>query len=376
MYRGAKVIDVHGHMTTPAEVSRYLNGLLMQRLPSPGPFHTIRMSDDSLEEAQQGHLKRLDEYNIDFQLISPRPASMMHWETDYVQERWCMTTNDIIKRIVDLHPDRFAGVGQLPQNVKKDTRNCLAEFERCVAMGFVGMIVNPDPGAMGEYPGMHHEWWYPLYEIAQKYNAPLMIHPSITRDPRVESVMNNYQVNNMTEEFLATITLEHSKVFKLFPRLKIVVCHFGGAFNRFLMTDDYHYFGNKPLDDNLTFDCCAHDVGFITLGIQQKGVARILFGTEAPGAGSHAKRPPADPVAPGRPADDLVPVIGGLRFLSEDDKIAIFNGNPLRIYAKIKAGIIGTAGKRHRVPFEDVGYPVHGDISGLTPYEPVEGLRI
>jgi hypothetical protein len=33
----------------------------------------------------------------------------------------------------------------------------------------------------------------------------------------------------------------------------------------------------------------------------------------------------------GRPGDDLVPVISNFPFLSEDDKIAIFNKNPQKV---------------------------------------------
>ena len=34
----------------------------------------------------------------------------------------------------------------------------------------------------------------------------------------------------------------------------------------------------------------------------------------------------------GRRGDDLVPIIAGFRFLSEEDKVAIFNTNPLRLF--------------------------------------------
>ena len=201
----------------------------------------------------------------------------------------------------------------------------------------MGAIVNPDPGADGQIPGMNDEYWYPLYAKAQELDVPLMIHPSFSRDQRWDIVPMNYQVNNVIFEFLATITLESSRVFLDFPRLKVHVSHFGGALNRFLMNDESHYFGNKDMGDNLTFDTCAHDIEFIKAAIHQKGVHRTLFGTEAPGAGSHGRRPDDDPLAPGRPGDDLVPIIGGLDTLSEEDKINIFNKNPLRIYSKLKA---------------------------------------
>ncbi|MGH3167736.1 MAG: hypothetical protein ACRDN0_17845, partial [Trebonia sp.] len=56
-----------------------------------------------------------------------------------------------------------------------------------------------------------------------------------------------------------------------------------------------------------------------------RGVPRMLFGTEAPGSG-RAVRPET-----GRTSDDLVPVISGFDFLTEEDKIAIFSANPARV---------------------------------------------
>jgi hypothetical protein len=51
----------------------------------------------------------------------------------------------------------------------------------------------------------------------------------------------------------------------------------------------------------------------------------MLFGTEAPGSG-RAVRPET-----GWTSDDLVPVIGALDFLTEEEKIKIFNENPARV---------------------------------------------
>ena len=54
-------------------------------------------------------------------------------------------------------------------------------------------------------------------------------------------------------------------------------------------------------------------------------VLMMLLGTEAPGSG-RAVRPET-----GRTSDDLVPVIGSFDFLTEEEKIKIFNDNPARV---------------------------------------------
>ena len=114
-----------------------------------------------------------------------------------------------------------------------DTSNCIVEFRRSVEeLGFVGAMINPDPGADRQTPGMNKEYWFPLYEESVRLQAPLIVHPSISRDPRLDGLPSSYQYNNITEETLATLLLENSDVFDRYPELKIVICHCGGALER------------------------------------------------------------------------------------------------------------------------------------------------
>jgi predicted TIM-barrel fold metal-dependent hydrolase len=173
-------------------------------------------------------------------------------------------------------------MAQLPQSKEKDTRNCVVELERCVKeLGFVGAYLNPDPAGDKQTPGVHEEYWYPLYEKAQQLDVPLMVHPSITYDRPLAGIPANYQMNNYLEEFVA-MQLSHGKVFDTFPKLRIVICHCGGGLNRFIPTD--HHIAQIDLSKNLFYDCCA-DVNFLTAAIKQRGVDQTLFGTESPGSG-------------------------------------------------------------------------------------------
>jgi len=343
MYNGQKVIDVHGHMSTPPHFRAYAYNLIALRSPGDGD---VEMSDELMESALGRHLKIMDERSIDLQMISPRPIAMMHWERPFIVEKWTEVTNNVIHRHCQLHPDRFVGIAQLPQNSKLDTRNCIAELERCVKeLGFVGAIVNPDPAGDRQTPGMNNEYWFPLYEKAQELNCPLIIHPSISRDPRIEIIPHNYQYNNLTEEALATLLLEHSNVFEIFPRLKVIVCHCGGALSRFVIRgrrggESGGQAGMavrrrervvRDVSNNLFFDTCAYDKDFLATAIKQRGVERMLFGTEAPGTGTGVINPET-----GKPSDDLVPVIDSIEFLRTEDKMRIFAENARKIFPLLK----------------------------------------
>jgi len=363
MYSGYKVIDVHGHMSTPPSFRAYAFNLIALR--SPGPAG-LDISDEQMEGALKRHLRMLDERGIDLQMISARPVAYMHWEAAFLVDKWSRVTNDVIAQQCRMHPDRYAGIAQLPQNSRVDTSNCVPELERCVTeLGFVGASVNPDPGADRQTPGMNTEYWFPLYKKAQELKAPLIVHPSISRDPRIEVIPHSYQYNNVTEETLATLLLEHTDVFDRFPDLKIVICHCGGALKRLvehgsaiaprepggawsrvvaestgeeaggssvgLSSNRSHAEHTRDVSNNLFFDSCAYDPVFLEAAIKQRGPDRMLFGTEVPGAGSGVMNPYTN-----KPSDDLLATLDAMPFLSASDKRGILHDNAKRVFPLLK----------------------------------------
>ncbi|MBV9172563.1 MAG: amidohydrolase family protein, partial [Chloroflexi bacterium] len=96
---------------------------------------------------------------------------------------------------------------------------------------------------------------------------------------------------------------------------------------RFLPSDPH--LAQKDLSRNLFFDTCAYAPLFLECAIKQRGVDRIVFGSEAPGSGRHVNPDT------GRSGDDLVPVIDSFSFLSEQDKIKILNTNPKKVFPQM-----------------------------------------
>ncbi len=335
MWNGHRTVDVHGHMTTPPEFRAFSHNLTANRTPRTAK---LEISDDRLENALGRHMKKIDDGKIDYQLLGPRPVSYWHFEAMFIQRKWAEVTNDVIAQTVRLHPDRFAGMAQLPQHFEHDIEESLEEFERAVKdLGFVGAYVNPDPGGNHLTPGMNDEYWFPLYELASELDAPLLVHPSISLDPRLEIIPASYQYNNVTEEYLALQLLTHSDVFDQFPKLKIIICHFGGALDRFVLTDTGHI-SRKGYGTNLFFDTCAYDNDFVAAAVKQKGANACVFGTEAPGSGG-AIHPDT-----GKPSDEyVVDLLDHLPFLSDADKLAILQTTPLKVFSRIdQAKALGT----------------------------------
>ena len=350
MFNGMRVIDIHGHHSTPANFRAYAYNLIALRSPRGSK---LEISDEAMGPALERHLRVLDERNIDMQFISPRPVAMMHWEQPLLVDHWSQTTNDVIAQTVRLHPDRFRGVAQLPQvgiDYADDTSNCIAELERAInELGFVAATVNPDPGGDRRAPGMNEAYWFPLYERAEALSATLIIHASISRDPRVQLLPHSYQYNFMTEQTLATDLLQQSDVFERYPKLRIQVCHCGGSVSRFIpnakpsgeagggsvgigaRTEAAHADEGIDLSNNLYFDTCSYDKDYLAVASKQRGVDQMIFGSESPGSGTAVLNPDT-----GRPSDDMIPVIDSIDFLTDADKKNVFRETALKAFPLYK----------------------------------------
>jgi predicted TIM-barrel fold metal-dependent hydrolase len=355
MYNDHKVIDVHGHISSPPAVRAFAFNLSAFNSPED----KLTLTDEQVRPGMERHLRLLDERDVDIQLLSARPVAMMHWEREKLSRAWARVTNDLIAQQCRMAEGRFAGVAQLPQSVAHDTGNCIEELERCVCgHGFVAATVNPDPGGDRKAPGLDDAYWNPLFKRAEELDATLIIHPSVTRDPRLDSVPHSYQFNNLVEEALATLLLETSDVFQRYPKLKIVICHCGGALRRMVALGDpidaiAHARGHdnliqsstefgggqvgmpvvmkthvRPdLSKNLFFDTCAYDPHFLAAALKQRGVDRMVFGTEAPGSGSAYINPTT-----GKPADDVLAMLRTFDFLTKEDIVTMVNTMPRRVF--------------------------------------------
>jgi len=344
MYNGVKVLDVHGHVSAPGSVREHLALLLASNTAIPSPLETGKAgpgwSDDDFKKSGQRHVDLMDDHNIDVQIIGPRPFMMMGWMPDHLLQMWTKIVNNSIAKQVNLFPDRFLGAAQLPQRSEAaDLSGCLPELERCInELGFKAVYLAPDPAGDRTTPGMHEKYWDPVYDYCQERDLPIIVHGTNLRDPRISIIPHNYQMSFVQEQYLATMLLSHGDVFDRFPRLRILVCHCGGGLDRFIKTD--HHLSQRNTQGNLWFDTNALDLNFLEAAIKQRGVAQTCFGTEVPGSGA-AVRPET-----GRPGDDLVPVISKFPFLSEDDKIDIFNRNPVKFCAAMANVGAATAGAR------------------------------
>jgi len=329
------IIDIHAHFTAPEKLFAYKANLLASRGRSRG---VVKLSDDEITAALNkpvhggtSHLAQLDEVGTDVQIISPRPYQLMHSEKpEQVVHNFTQSCNNLTARQCELFPDKFVGMGSLPQNMGVSPTNSIEELERCVKeLNMKGILLNPDPSeGLGEAPpGLGDEYWYPIYEKLVEYDMPALIHAAGCRSHR-----HDYTLNFIIEESIAIVNVLDSRVFEDFPALKLIICHGGGAIpyqiGRFRAGRIKR--GSKiPFEESLRqlyFDTALYTQDALAMLFRWAGPDRCMFGTERPGAGT-AKDPET-----GTWIDDTKPMIEGIESLSDGDKKMIFEDNARQVF--------------------------------------------
>jgi len=336
------IIDCHGHYTTaPAGHSQFRERQLAwfanPALPAPTP--AVIGDDEIRETIETNQLALQRKRGSDLTLFSPRASAMGHHEGDEaVSLSWTRACNDLIARVVELYPDNFAGVCQLPQSPGAPLAASIAELTRCVRdLGFVGCNLNPDPsGGHWTAPPLTNRHWYPLYEKMVELDVPAMVHVSASCNPNFHATGAHY-INADTTAFMQFI---QGDLFRDFPTLRFVIPHGGGAV-------PYHWGRYRGLADmlkrpplaehvmrNVFFDTCVYHQPGIDLLVRVIDLDNILFGSEMIGAVRGV-----DPES-GHYFDDTRRYIDALA-LDERDKRRIFEGNARRVYPRLDARLKG-----------------------------------
>lgn len=331
------IIDCHGHYTTAPpqhDAWRDAQKAAFKAGETPPPYPAI--SDDEIRETiEKNQLRLLKERGADMTIFSPRASTMAHHVGDEgISLEWARNSNNLIKRVVDLYPETFAGVCMLPQSPEADLTGSVAELDRCVnELGFIGCNLNPDPGGgYFRHPPLTDRYWYPIYEKMVELDVPAMIHVSGSCNPSLHATGAYY----IAADTIAFMQLIQGDLFKDFPTLRMIIPHGGGAV-------PYHWGRYRGLADmlkqpsldthvmnNVFFDTCVYHQPGINLLADVIENKNILFGSEMVGAVRGI-----DPTT-GQYFDDTKRYIDALD-ISEAERHAIFEGNARRVFPRLDA---------------------------------------
>ena len=332
------IIDCHGHYTTAPAAHQEFRDAQIAGLkdPSAPPAKATAISDDEIRESiEKNQLRLQKERGSDLTLFSPRASAMGHHiGNEAISLAWTRANNDLIRRVVDLYPENFVGVCQLPQSPGVPVASSVAELERCVReLDFVGCNPNPDPsGGHWTSPPLTDRHWYPFYEKMIELDVPAMVHVSASCNPNFHATGAHY-INADTTAFMQFI---EGALFRDFPTLRFIIPHGGGAV-------PYHWGRYRGLADmlkrppleqhvmkNVFFDTCVYHQPGIDLLVRVIDVDNILFGSEMVGAVRGI-----DPRT-GHYFDDTRRYIDALS-IPATDKARIFASNARRVFPRLDA---------------------------------------
>lgn len=334
------IIDCHGHYTTAPDPHQDYRAAQIARLQDPSlpePQSAVISDDQIRESIELNQLKLLRERGADMTIFSPRASTMAHHVGDeQMSQAWTVACNNLIKRVVELFPEQFIGVCQLPQSPGVPVENSIAELERCVTeLGFIGCNLNPDPsGGHWTAPPLTDRQWYPFFEKMVELDVPAMVHVSGSCNACFHATGAHY-INADTTAFMQFL---QGDLFSDFPDLRFIIPHGGGAvpyhWGRYRGLADM--LKKPPLDQhvmkNVFFDTCVYHQPGIDLLFEVIDIDNILFGSEMVGAVRGI-----DPQT-GQYFDDTKRYIDALD-IPASDKHKVFELNARRVYPRLDASL-------------------------------------
>jgi len=241
---------------------------------------------------------------------------------------WHRMLNDTLAEWTADNAARFSWISSVPLT---DAGAAAAELERTARNGAVGVIIssNIENVNLGEFP------LDPFWRKAEALGLPILIHPvNVAMAPRTQKFALAQIALYTYDTTLGVGSLLMSGVMDRFPRLKLLWSHGGGAWpylaGRF---DVMHKRMDKASQANVaakTPSAYATQMGYDSIVHAPKALRFLIdiAGIENVHLGTDYSFPPADmePLA-------LLRAAG----LSKSDSDAISDGNPRRLFAKMKA---------------------------------------
>ncbi|HEY8692064.1 MAG TPA: amidohydrolase family protein [Chloroflexota bacterium] len=289
-----RVIDVHIHwspkslmadnlaqLTSPdAKLTRYTDGV---------PSYTVHNQIHDLDR----HLAMMDHAGLDVAVISSAEGMPGNLERSKI-------VNDELAREVSRREGRIVGMGHTGPLAGKAG---LDELDRCwQELGLRGVAIASTLSGRG----LDAEELYPFYEHCQAAGQFIFVHPTLACGTLGSQGFQAYDlfrtVGREFELVTAVMRLVCGGVLDEFPKLNIIMSHFGGGITSLvgrirdyqdkefwgLLGDPVH--GKKPKHDfdsylgRLYFDTGGHfgEITAVKAALLNIPASNILFGTDYP----------------------------------------------------------------------------------------------
>jgi 2,3-dihydroxybenzoate decarboxylase len=308
------VIAIEEHYTDPDVTQHYKEAR---------PPHIVK----KLEDMAGQRLKEMDEAGVDMQVLSHGAPALQRLDKD-LAVGLAPKVNDRLHAAVQANPKRLQAFAAL---ATQDARAAADELERCVGkLGFKGAMLH---GLAHDGRFLDDKEFWPIYERAERLDVPVYMHPAApsravvdayykeyAKDyPQILSAGWGYTVETATQGLRMVL----SGVFDAYPRLKVILGHFGEGLPFLLWRIDSAL--SRPGNKGGSFRKIFSDHFYVTTSgnfsdpalictVMELGIDRILFAIDWPFV--------ANP--PGVDWAKRVP-------LCEEDRVKLLGGNAKRL---------------------------------------------
>jgi aminocarboxymuconate-semialdehyde decarboxylase len=290
----------------------------------------FKKGDDHVRDPRMNssgaRLSDMDDKRIDVMGVSVSPLNYLYWAPAEIGIEFSRLQNDAMANFCAGNRDRLFFFATVPL---QDVAASVIELERAVReLGARGLNLGQTDIALGKFPDDAH--FHPLYEKAQALGIPIFMHPY---PPGIETGAGGNQLDWMAgyvhQSTMASASMLLGGTFDVFPKLKLILPHGGGAlpyqFGRFeyaarRMRGSKAKRNLNEYIENLYFDCLIHDRRGRQFLVDFAGADHVLVGDNYLGWDA------VDGFA-------MVKELG----LPEADENKILGGNALRLF-----GIPGT----------------------------------
>ena len=282
-----KSIDIHAHISPEGYIRALEAGEDWYGITAfANDFH---LSVPRTMWTPEQRLTDMDSLGVDVHVLSTNAVFYCYDRdaaTVAAMDREC---NDYVAQLTQDHPDRFAGLANLPM---QDVGAAAAELERAMTqLGLKGAMIDDQVnGKTYDDPE-----FYPLWEVAEQTGAVILIHQAL--ETVVSARLNRYHlpnsIGNLADRAITFASFVFGGVMDKYPDLRICLCHGGG----------YTCFGAGRMDrgwqvrsearaniaqppstylNRFYYDCLTHSEPALRMLIDSVGIDKVLFGTDWP----------------------------------------------------------------------------------------------
>ena len=282
-------IDIHAHITPENCLNAMRQGqgyyaLTPQSVAARYADYTPRGMWSPAER-----IKDMDSLGVDLHILSTH-SFLYCYDADLAtvvaMDQEC---NNYVAQLTRDHPDRFAGLANLPM---QDVAASVAELERSVVdLGLKGAMIGDNVnGKTYDDPE-----FFPLWAAAEQLGAVMLIHqdgPTVV-SPRNRKYHLSNTIGNLADRAVTFASFVFGGVMDKYPDLRVCLCHGGG----------YTCYGIGRMDrgwqvrsearvnipqppsaylNRFYYDCLTHSEADLRYLIDTVGIDRVVFGTDWP----------------------------------------------------------------------------------------------